>query len=96
MNKLNKIIAGGLVIGTLFVLSGCSPKYEDVSGRYASKPEALKDCTFTRLSSNEASNITVVRCPNSDTTTRTSGKSPITTVVIEDTINVNGVEYIKK
>ena len=96
MKNLYKVIAGGITVGTMFVLSGCSPKYEDVSGRYASKPEALKDCTFSRLLSDEGSSITVVRCPNSDTTTRTSGKSPITTAVIEDTINVNGVEYIKK
>jgi hypothetical protein len=103
MNKLNKIIASCIAVGTLFVLASCTAKYEDATGKYPSKPESLKDCIFTELHDVNGNKLTIVRCPNSQTSTIRAGKHPEQAVVIEDTIkviedsiNVNGVEYIKK
>lgn len=73
-------------IAIALVLVGCTPSSKDVSRNYA-PPEELKDCSFHRLGNDNGGYITVVRCPNSSTTTKTSGKNARTTVVID------GVEY---
>lgn len=98
MKNLNRISVGGMAVGTTLtlVLSACSPMQKDVTGEYASKPDSLKDCTFSELRNADARVITVVRCPNSQTSTTGHDKHPSSTAVIEDSITVNGVEYTKK
>jgi hypothetical protein len=94
MKKLNKILCGGLVLGTMFALVGCTPGYTDKSGDYSVLPPTLKDCSITAISSKNGGHLTVVRCPNSQTTADAGKSGSVTT--IEDQITVNGVEYIKK
>lgn len=56
------------------------------------KIRGLEDCTFNRVDPGDVySVITVVRCPNSTTsTTYQMGKTTATVVVID------GIEYVKK
>jgi hypothetical protein len=78
----------GLVL-VASILAGCTPGVETMT--YEVLPDDLKDCKFYLLKNSSGDRMRVVRCPNSvTTTTYTSGKSTITTVVID------GVEYIQK
>ena len=78
-----------LIILACFFLASCDNTYRDQTGAYTSKPDYLKDCTITRLSSNNAIDITVVRCPNSMTSTTSKyGKSASKTVAV-----IDGVSY---
>lgn len=81
------LIAAGLIVMTL---AACTPTATDVSAAYAVKPTELKDCQFFELRNSEGSHITVVRCPNSTTSTTLHTKTPITTIVID------GKEYVEK
>ncbi|QMP19028.1 hypothetical protein FKOIJHOC_00080 [Acinetobacter phage Ab_121] len=49
-----------------FVLVGCSTKTTEISHSYE-LPDGLKDCKVYYLQSKEQQNITVLRCPNSQT-----------------------------
>lgn len=71
-----------LVILSVVLLSACTPSAEDVSRSYAPPPE-LKDCTFHVLRSDSGGRLTVVRCPNSSTTTTTGGKNSRTVSVVD-------------
>lgn len=75
----------------LLTLVGCHPAgYVETTGEFTVVPEALKDCGFYEIWS-EGSYLRIVRCPNSTTsTTYSSGKSTVTTVVID------GVTYVKQ
>lgn len=72
MNKFN--ISGGFRVGTIAVIAastlvGCSRKlHTDETSQY-SIPTALKDCQIYGLNSDTRSDLVVVRCPNSSTTT---------------------------
>jgi hypothetical protein len=84
-----------LIIVVLLVIagccSGCSPSVESLDESFTVRPKELKDCTIFRLGDGYMGHITVVRCPNSTTsTTERVGKTTQTTVVID------GVEYIQK
>lgn len=81
MKKLAAIFAA-------LVLTACTPHTEEAAGKF-SVPDDLKDCSIRDMWNTSGNYITVVRCPNSTTTTRTSGKNPRTTVVID------GAEYEK-
>lgn len=52
----------------LFILSSCSPSSKQ-STSYTSLPEELKDCKIFYIS-NGFNRITIVRCPNSDTSVK--------------------------
>jgi len=70
-------------------LTACEPYAEQLSVPVL--PDELKDCKFYMVSANGRGYMTVVRCPNSTTsTTYNTGKSQYTTVVID------GQEYVKK
>ncbi len=73
------------LITAIFLVVGCSKK--NVSEKYE-LPEGLTDCTVYYMTGENARSLTVVRCPNSSTTTRysfKSGKSTVThnNVVVE-------------
>ena len=80
MKKLVLIVTLGVL------LMGCEP-----SAKVVNYPKAVgfEDCKFVYLS-NGSTSITVGRCPNSTTTTKTNEKYPKTTVIID------GDEYVKK
>jgi hypothetical protein len=81
---MKKIIA----LAFIMLLTACERKTVDVAGNYAI-PQELSDCIFRRMYSHTASFITVVRCPNSATTTVQSDKAHTTTIVVD------GVTYSK-
>lgn len=82
-----------LGLATLFLLSGCmQPSGHQV--QYEIVPPELSDCKFYKLASSDGklSTITVVRCPNSTTsTTFKLNKSPTATVVL-----IDGKQYVEK
>lgn len=84
MKKLVLIVTLGVL------LMGCEPSVSVVN---YPKAVGFEDCKFARLSDGNTS-ITVGRCPNSTTTTKTHEKThekyPKTTVIID------GDEYVKK
>jgi hypothetical protein len=49
------------------MLSGCAPSAEERTANFTVIPDGLKDCKIYRISDG-GENITVVRCPNSSTT----------------------------
>ena len=79
-----------LIIASIaLAITGCTPSAKDISEQYT-MPEELKDCTITYLQG-KYTHLTVVRCPNSTTsTTYPVGKTTQTTVVID------GETYVKQ
>jgi hypothetical protein len=49
------------------MISGCAPSAEERTANFTVMPDGLKDCKIYRISDG-VENITVVRCPNSSTT----------------------------
>lgn len=76
-----------LILAAIFALAGCSNNYKNVV--FPVKPKELDDCGFFRLENTKGQYLYVVRCPNSQTTVGTTGKSSQQVVVID------GVEYEK-
>jgi len=72
------------IILSLMFLSACSNGY--YKANFPVVPPELSDCQFFILTNDKGGNITVVRCPNSTTTTLANKR---TTVVVD------GVEYEK-
>lgn len=73
-----------IVLGVIF-LAGCNPSYEDKNSSYSLPPE-MQDCKVYKLNGDAIStDIVVVRCPNSQTTTsyRYGKNSQSHTTVIE-------------
>ena len=85
-------IATTIVIASL--LTACNPGYEDKTADYSVIPNELKDCKFYSVFDGMNS-ITVVRCPNSQTSTtwlQRSGK--VTTS--HTAVVIDGVAYEPK
>jgi hypothetical protein len=82
-----KIVLFSLIVLTM---TGCRPSSSTSSWQSnIDDTPALKDCQAVALD-NGFNSLTVVRCPNSTTTTKTSGKFPKTSVVID------GIVYEQK
>lgn len=65
------------------LLSGCEASYKEAN--FPARPPELQDCKIYYLEDEDVNQITVVRCPNSDTsTTYKHGKATRTTVVIDE------------
>lgn len=82
-----------LLILSLAFISACSAEYDDKTAAYTKVPPELSDCKFywMREEQGNPNGITVVRCPNSTTsTTAKVGKTQTTTVVID------GVPYVEQ
>lgn len=79
LNKALVIAASILAMG---MLSGCEKSTTEATEAFA-MPEGMEDCKVYYMSSSNGSNLVVVRCPNSATTTR-SGKNTNVTVVDSD------------
>lgn len=80
-NQMKRLI---LIIGTVVGLCGCADNSNNKSKVITSwyvLPEGLKDCQIYRLEGGPI--ITVVRCPNSETSTTTHTKYPTTTILTE-------------
>lgn len=77
-----------IILLSTIMLGACTPSYKSMD--YPIRPEELKDCGFYGLRNSLGDHITVVRCPNSTTTSRAGGKHDREVVVID------GVEYTKK
>lgn len=70
-----------VIIALSLLFASCGKETREISGNY-SIPKGLSDCEFYSMK-NDMNIITVVRCPNSSTSTTTSGKYSQTSVVIE-------------
>ena len=71
-----------LVILMLVLTSvACTPSYEDSKGNFTALPEELKNCKIYDIQGRNGNRITVMRCPNSEVTTRMSNKAKTTIVV---------------
>lgn len=73
-----------ILIIAMIAISGCSyeKQSQDISGNFILNND-LKDCKINWIRSDRGSSLHVVRCPNSQTTTTTLEKHPVTTAVIE-------------
>ena len=56
---------------SLVMLTGCNPSTTEVSKDFVIPP-GLHDCTFFHMTRQGGSSVLVVRCPDSDTATRTT------------------------
>lgn len=84
-----------LLLPLLLALTACETNNRNITNNYA-LPQELSDCSITYLKSATEYDLTVIRCPNSDTTTmnkQSCGKSCIKTLT---TTVIDGVEYVKK
>lgn len=79
------------VIFISLMLFGCGdPETHEATNRFV-LPEELKDCKVYSLTHNQMNWITVMRCPNSVTsTTYVEGKTTKSSIVVD------GVEYERK
>lgn len=104
--KMFMIMAAVLAMGAL---SGCEKETKDTTNNYV-LPEGLQDCKIYNMRNTGGSNITVVRCPLSATsTTYSSGKTTASAMVVEqapaqaaltqskasDEVEINGETYRK-
>jgi hypothetical protein len=65
------------------LLSGCEDSYKEAN--FPARPPELQGCKIYYLENEVGREITVVRCPNSDTsTTYKQGRTAGTTVVIDE------------
>lgn len=86
MKKFLIVYIVGILI-VLFISSGCEKTYVEATDNYL-LPFELQDCKVYYLSNSGGGSITVVRCPNSSTSTNySSGKAKVNTNVID------GVKY---
>ena len=77
-------------IAIISFLLGCTPETEEIGNKY-DIPKELSDCVFLKMRDTNASEIIVVRCPNSTTSVNyTSGKTTRSVIVVD------GVEYVAK
>lgn len=60
-----------LILTSLLVLASCSASYEDKTGKYTQLPEELKHCKIYDISDGDR-NVTVLYCPNAQTTVKRS------------------------
>lgn len=87
VSKKKTALIACLCLSCMAMLAACSPSYEQK--HYPVLPEELKDCRFFQITSGSGAYITVVRCPNSSTTTRYSyGKTMAQTVVVENSSEI--------
>ena len=92
-----------IILCSILLLAGCEKSYHDASPEFQMPPE-MKDCKVFKLSDG-VKNLYAIRC-SLQTTTVTSGKSPLHTtmdnvgeVVVTDNTNeivVNGITYVRK
>lgn len=72
-----------IILGVI-MLTGCEPIYEENTQNFTLLPDELKDCKFYNVRSNTGSSLNIVRCTNTTvSTTYKSGKTTLTTVVID-------------
>lgn len=62
-------------------VAGCSDSARTVN--FPAMPADFADCKVVRVSNSNGAELTLARCPNSTTTTRTTGKNPRTTIVVD-------------
>ena len=66
------------------MLGACTPSTSNLDHVYPVKPPGMEDCKVFRLDGTNSGHITVVRCPNSSTTTQEGTKSKSTAIVIDN------------
>ncbi len=85
-----------LILAALaFVMVGCTETKTTKKGDAYILPDELADCQVFEMKSQTATDITVVRCPNSTTGTgytKSRGKSRITL----NSVVIDGVKYVQE
>lgn len=79
------------------LVTGCNGDYtpKDYTKKYE-LPQELSDCTIHEVGGQSVLDMTVVRCPNSDTTTQWSESCGKNCTRTRTTVVLDGVEYEKK
>lgn len=66
-----------IAVTALILLAACDASTSEKTNKYV-LPEELKDCRVYRMQGSGAEGaLTIVRCPNSEVTTQSGGKSKI-------------------
>lgn len=75
------LMRSSLPVVVLVAITGCDPTHKNITQKYE-LPEPLKNCSVYVMYHNRGADITVVHCPNSDTTTKAGDKliKPVTIV----------------
>lgn len=76
------LIWPSLTIVVLVAITGCDPTHKNISRKYE-LPEPLKNCSVYVMYDTRGRDITVVHCPNSNTTTQTGDKTSKTVTVVD-------------
>ena len=85
-----------LLFTLALLITGCNNDYtpKDQTKKY-DLPQELIDCTVHDIDGQTVNEITVVRCPNSDTTTQWSESCGKNCTRTRTTVILDGVEYKK-
>lgn len=87
---MNKLLAKVGFICVVVLLAGCTKTASEHTSSYM-LPSGLEDCKIFSLRSDTGTNLTVVRCPlSSTTTTYNTGKTTNSVSVVEGGIEMNG------
>lgn len=76
-----QILAVACAVGSL---AACGEPYTTETTNRYEVPEGLEDCQIYFMAQDSLNSMNVVRCPNSDTTTKTLAKGGQTAAVIEE------------
>jgi hypothetical protein len=82
MNLVKVLVAVSMMFVMMFVV-GCKPTAREDTGDFL-LPKGLSDCRIYHLRDGTGISLNVVRCPNSSTSTTTSGKNSQSVVVVSE------------
>jgi len=82
MNLVRVLVAVSMMFVMMFVV-GCKPTAKEDTNRFV-LPKGLSDCRIYTVSDDRGVYLRVVRCPNSSTSTTTSGKNSQSVVVVSE------------
>lgn len=83
-----------ILLPLIISMASCQNSNKDITGAYA-LPIELEDCSISYLTSSTEYNITVVRCPNSDTTTHSVHSCGKGCIRKQNTTVIDGVKYVQ-
>lgn len=86
-----------LILFTIALLvTGCDSDYspKNQTGKY-DLPSELIDCTVHEIDGQNVNEVTVIRCPHSDTTTTWSESCGKNCTRTKTTVILDGIEYTK-
>lgn len=94
---IKKIFITIVVLVMVMILFGCDNSPKEFTNKYE-LPDELSDCTIHQIYGTDTSarKLTVVRCPNSQTSTTKKESCGKNCTRSKTTVVIDGVEYEKK